>query len=40
MLNCKNDFRILKSFIMENNALEGGGIFFNGSNQLNPNNLE
>lgn len=32
MLNCKNDFQILKSLIIENNANQGGGIYFNGSN--------
>ncbi|CAD8107879.1 unnamed protein product [Paramecium sonneborni] len=40
MQNCTNDFKIIKSMIMENNAYQGGGIFFNGSNQLNAINFE
>ncbi|CAD8126695.1 unnamed protein product [Paramecium sonneborni] len=39
MLNCKNDFKILKSQIIENNATQGGGIYFNGSNSLNQQNF-
>ncbi|CAD8054944.1 unnamed protein product [Paramecium sonneborni] len=40
MQNCKNDFKILKSLLIENVASQGGGIFFNGSNQLTKENFE
>ncbi|CAK86413.1 unnamed protein product (macronuclear) [Paramecium tetraurelia] len=37
--NCSNNFRIINSLIIENQAKEGGGIYFNGVNQINQNNM-
>ncbi|CAD8109139.1 unnamed protein product [Paramecium sonneborni] len=39
MQDCKNDFKILMSLICENRARQGGGIYFNGNNQIDKNNL-
>ncbi|CAD8048616.1 unnamed protein product [Paramecium sonneborni] len=39
MENCSNNFRIINSFILRNKAQLGGGIYFNGNNQINKNNV-
>ncbi|CAD8176500.1 unnamed protein product [Paramecium pentaurelia] len=40
MENCSNNFRITNSLILDNKAKEGGGIYFNGNNHINKNNIK